>query len=260
MNISKVEDFIAYTMTKDMLKSAVGDGMEFEFMYQAILDSMQNSAGSDGNNINTTTYTSTSGRLDKLPMMMKGQYKGDVYGRQPLDFNLNTLNYQLNNNYGANSRANSLVSSLESISAKYAAEDGSSMQKIYNAVEKYSNKYGVDRKLVLAIIKQESNFDPNAESHAGAKGLMQLMDFNSEAYGIKNPFDIEANIEGGVKHLRSYLDMYGGDVKMALMAYNGGPGTMSRRGVTSASDIYKMPQETQNYVPKVMAYYQNGLA
>jgi soluble lytic murein transglycosylase-like protein len=51
--------------------------------------------------------------------------------------------------------------------------------------------------------------------------------------------------------------MYGGDVRMALMAYNGGPGTMSRRGVTSASDLYKMPQETQNYVVKVMSNYQN---
>lgn len=256
MNISKVEDFIAYTMTKDMLKSAVGDGMEFELIYQAVLDSMEKSAESEeSSTLNNMNNTSTSGRLDKLPMMIKGQYEGKVYGRDPLDFNLGQLNY--NSNYVTNTSTGNLISSLESISAKYGAEDSSKMEKIYAAVEKYSKQYGVDSNLVLSIIKQESNFNPNAESHAGAKGLMQLMDFNSEAYGITNPFDIEANIKGGVKHISSYLDMYGGNVEMALMAYNGGPGTMSRRGVTSVNDLYKMPQETQNYVSKVMGNYRN---
>ncbi len=255
MNISKVQDFIAYTMTKDILKSAVGDGMEFELMYQAVLDSMENSTSSQTNsNTNSATYTSTNSRLDDLPMIMKGQYVGGTYGRQPLDFSLDSLNY---NNYVINNSTSNIVSKFLPISSNCSTESGSEMERIYAAVEKYSKAYGVDSNLVLAIIKQESNFDPNAESHAGAKGLMQLMDFNSEAYGITNPFDIEANIEGGVKHLRNYLDMYGGDVRMALMAYNGGPGTMSRRGVTSASDLYKMPQETQNYVVKVMSNYQN---
>lgn len=258
MNVSKVEDFIAYTMTKDMLKSAVGDGMEFELMYQAILDSMQNSTGSEeSNNINITTYTSANGRLDKLPMIVKGQYTGEVYDRQPLDYNLNALNYNTYSSYVANNSTSNLISRLESIATKYETEDSSKMGRIYAAVEKYSTQYGVDSNLVLSIIKQESNFNENAVSIAGAKGLMQLMDFNSEAYGITNPFDIEANIEGGVKHLRKYLDLYDGNVEMTLMAYNAGPGTVSRRGVTSINDLYKMPQETQNYVAKVMSNYQN---
>lgn len=260
MNISKVEDFIAYTMTQDMLKSAVGDGMEFELMYQALLDSMENKAESqesNNKNVNTTTYTNISGRLDKMPMVMKGQSLSEVYGREPLDFDLNQLNYNINRNYAVN---NTMNSNLQATSANFKVEGGSEMERIYSAVDKYSKKYGVDKNLVLSIIKQESNFNPNAESYAGAKGLMQLMDFNSEAYGIENPFDIEANIEGGVRHIRSYLDMFDGNTQMALMAYNGGPGTMNRRGVESISDLYKMPQETQNYVVKVMNYYQNGLA
>ncbi|MBS5950184.1 MAG: lytic transglycosylase domain-containing protein, partial [Clostridium sp.] len=113
-------------------------------------------------------------------------------------------------------------------------------------------KYGVDKNLVLAIIKHESNFDPNVVSSAGAKGLMQLMDFNSEAYGLTNPFDIDQNINAGVQHIKSYLDLYDGNVELALMAYNAGPGTVSRRGVNSIDDLYKMPQETQNYVTKIM--------
>lgn len=255
MNISKVEDFIAYTMTKDILKSAVGDGMEFELMYQAILDSMESKMTSEGSNdLNIINNTATGDRLDELPMVIKGQYVGEVYGGEPLDFSLDSLNY---NSYGTNAITRSSISSPELISTDYTTKSGSDLAEIYATVEKYSEKYGVDSNLVLAIIKQESNFNPNAESPVGAKGLMQLMDFNSEAYGITNPFDSEANIEGGVRHLSSYLDMYGGNVEMALMAYNGGPGTMSRRGVTSTSDLYKMPQETQNYVAKVMDNYQN---
>ena len=129
-------------------------------------------------------------------------------------------------------------------------------ERIENAVQLYSNKYGVDSNLVKAIIKTESNFDPNVVSSAGAKGLMQLMPENCRDLGVEDPFNIEQNIEGGVKHIKEYIDRYNGDVEMALMAYNGGPTRMMNRGVKSMADIYKMPKETQNYVPKVMSYYR----
>ena len=85
---------------------------------------------------------------------------------------------------------------------------------------------------------------------------MQLMPENCKALGVEDPFNIEQNIEGGVKHIKEYIDRYDGDIEMALMAYNGGPTRMMNRGVTSIDDIYKMPKETQNYVPKVMSYYR----
>lgn len=129
-------------------------------------------------------------------------------------------------------------------------------ERIENAIQLYSNEYDVDSNLVKAIIKAESNFDPNAQSSAGAKGLMQIMPENYESLGISDPFNIEENIEGGVKLIKEYLDRYDGDVEMALMAYNGGPTRMTNRGVSSIDDIYKMPKETQNYVPKVMDYYR----
>ena len=129
-------------------------------------------------------------------------------------------------------------------------------KRIDEAIDKYSKKYGVDGNLIRSIIKVESNFDPKVVSEAGAQGLMQLMPEIAQSLGVTDPLNIEQNIEGGVKHIKSYIDRYNGNIEMALMAYNGGPTRMMNRGVTSISDIYKMPKETQNYVPKVMSYYR----
>jgi soluble lytic murein transglycosylase-like protein len=129
-------------------------------------------------------------------------------------------------------------------------------ERIEDAVNISSKKYGVDANLIKAIIKVESNFNPNTVSSAGAKGLMQLMPENCRDLNVKNPFSIEENIDGGTRHIKEYLDKYNGNIEMALMAYNGGPTRMMKRGVTSIEHIYKMPKETQNYVPKVMNYYR----
>lgn len=133
------------------------------------------------------------------------------------------------------------------------------LDKIYSAVETASKKYGVDKNLILAIIKQESDFNPSVVSSAGAKGLMQLMPENVLEAGISNPYDVNQNIDGGTKQLKGYLKQYNGNVEMALMAYNAGPGTVKRRGVLGINDLYKLPKETQHYVPKVMGYYKNGI-
>ena len=158
-----------------------------------------------------------------------------------------------------NTYNNSILNAGNISNKNYVAADVSNLtvdERIENAVQLYSNKYGVDSNLVKAIIKTESNFDPNVVSSAGAKGLMQLMPENCKDLGVEDPFNIEQNIEGGVKHIKEYIDRYDGDIEMALMAYNGGPTRMMNRGVTSIDDIYKMPKETQNYVPKVMSYYR----
>lgn len=145
---------------------------------------------------------------------------------------------------------------LRSLSAN---KSDAGVQKIYSAVDSAAKKYGIDSNLILAIIKQESDFDPNSTSECGASGLMQIMPDNFSNLGITDRYDINQNIDGGTKLFKEYLDQYGGNIEMALMAYNGGPGTMQRRGVSSANDLYKMPKETQNYVPKVMGYYKNGV-
>ena len=134
--------------------------------------------------------------------------------------------------------------------------DLSKKDRIEKAINTYSEKYGVDKNLIEAIIKVESDFNPNTVSWAGAKGLMQLMPENCKSLGIVDPFNIEQNIDGGARHIKEYINMYKGDIKMALMAYNGGSTRMFNRGVRSIDDIYKMPKETQNYVTKVMNYYK----
>lgn len=130
-------------------------------------------------------------------------------------------------------------------------------------IKQASEKYGVDPNLIAAVIKQESDFNPNDVSSAGAMGLMQLMPENLPELGIDNAFDSYQNVMGGTQMLQKLCEYYNNDLAMVLMAYNLGQGNMETRGINSDSDIDKAPAETQNYVPSVIAYYEaykNGTA
>lgn len=122
-------------------------------------------------------------------------------------------------------------------------------------VQAASAKYGIPQSLINGIIDAESSFNPNAQSGAGAKGLMQLMDGTAAGLGVKNSFDPEQNINGGSSYIASMLIRFGGSQRLALAAYNAGPGTLQRLGIRTEEDLNakfdQLPRETQKYIGRV---------
>ena len=116
---------------------------------------------------------------------------------------------------------------------------------------------GIDPSLLKGLVSQESGFDPNARSGAGAVGLTQLMPGTAAALGVTNPLDPAQSLQGGAKYLRQQLDRFGGDEKLALAAYNAGPGAVAKYGGVPPY------RETQNYVTNVLskaASYRGAIA
>ena len=112
-----------------------------------------------------------------------------------------------------------------------------------------ANRYGIPERLVTAVIRAESGFNPRAVSRKGAQGLMQLMPSTASVLGVRNSFDPRENIEGGVRHLRGLLDRFPGNLPFAIAAYNAG-----EKAVTAYGGVPPYP-ETQDYVVRVLRYY-----
>jgi peptidoglycan DL-endopeptidase CwlO len=110
-----------------------------------------------------------------------------------------------------------------------------------------ASTYGVSAQLLAAVAKQESGYDPNAVSGAGAQGLMQLMPSTASGLGVTNSFDPTQAVDGAAKLLSGLLDRFNGSTPLALAAYNAGPGAVMRYGGVPPY------AETQNYVKSIMA-------
>jgi len=126
---------------------------------------------------------------------------------------------------------------------------GFTQREIDGAIEKAAARHNVDANLVRALVKVESNFNPNAVSRKGAMGLMQLMPATARQLKVNNPFNPEENIDAGVRHLKQLLESYRGDVRLSLAAYNAGSGAVMRnRGIPKYG-------ETQSYVRRITNLY-----
>jgi len=120
--------------------------------------------------------------------------------------------------------------------------------KIREAIQEAARKYDLSADLIAAVIKVESNFDPGAVSKEGAGGLMQLMPSTARALEVGNRFDIRQNIDGGSRYLKALVERFGGQVELALAAYNVGPEAVERY------DGVPPYRQTRHYVKKVLAY------
>jgi soluble lytic murein transglycosylase-like protein len=111
-------------------------------------------------------------------------------------------------------------------------------------------KYGLDQRLIIAVMRQESSFNPRAISPKGARGLMQLMPATARRFGVQDIYDPAQNIDGGAQYLRFLLDTFNGDVELALAGYNAGENAVIRYG-------HRIPpyRETQEYVQRITAHY-----
>ncbi|MGH9787414.1 MAG: lytic transglycosylase domain-containing protein [Candidatus Acidiferrales bacterium] len=124
-----------------------------------------------------------------------------------------------------------------------------SMPGIEGHIDGVARVHEVDPALVRAVIEVESAWNPRAVSHKGAQGLMQLMPATAARYGVRNVFDPKENVSGGVRHLRFLLDLFNGDTRLALAAYNAGENAVTRyKGVPPYS-------ETRAYIQRLETLY-----
>lgn len=165
-----------------------------------------------------------------------------------------TSSQQNNKTQASNTIAQLASNSLYSTALGSQSNDASSVtatspSTAYDSIiNSASKKYGVDSDLIKAVIKQESDFDPNEVSSAGASGLMQLMPDTASSLGVSNVNDPAQNVDGGTKYLKSLLDNFK-DVKLALAAYNAGPNSVKKY-----NDVPPY-SETKDYVNKVISNY-----
>ncbi|HTC60419.1 MAG TPA: lytic transglycosylase domain-containing protein [Solirubrobacteraceae bacterium] len=133
----------------------------------------------------------------------------------------------------------------QSESVAGAAGDGGEYDSV---IEQASERYGIDPAVLHGLIQQESGFDPDAQSSAGASGLTQLMPGTASSMGVANPLNPTESIEGGARYLSQLMSQFGGNTEDALAAYNAGPGAVQQYGGIPPY------AETQSYVSKVLGY------
>jgi len=147
---------------------------------------------------------------------------------------------------------NETVAPLDPFSLGGAIQPAGTTQEIKEMIATAAREAGIDPVLFDALVGQESSYNPNAVSRAGAQGLAQLMPKTAASLGVTDPFDPAQNLRGGAKYLAQMMKQFGGDVRLALAAYNAGPGAVKRAG-----GVPPIP-ETQHYVKTILGRIGGG--
>lgn len=134
--------------------------------------------------------------------------------------------------------------------AKVARSNGLLVHSYRDIIRQNARAYRLEEALVKAVIKAESNYNPQSLSNKGAQGLMQLIPETARLMNVDDPFDPAENIRGGSNYLRLMLNQFNGNLDLALAAYNAGPNAVQRHGGIPPYE------ETRNYVQRVRRYLE----
>ena len=190
--------------------------------------------------------SSSSKRISSTSRKLRKTSKKKFYGkRSKMRTKYRKNNKIFENMVKANGRDNGVIVGCNS--GKHLSRQARIYQK---PIQIYSRIYGVDEELIHAIVRQESCFNEGAHSRVGAIGLMQLMPQTALSLRINDPWNPEHNIQGGIKYIAKMLKKFNGKPKLAIAAYNAGPGNVNKyKGIPPF-------KETRKYVKKVFAEYQ----
>jgi soluble lytic murein transglycosylase-like protein len=133
---------------------------------------------------------------------------------------------------------------------KFFRKESGAPDEVTDIIRRHAAQYSLEEALVRAVIKAESNFNPQAVSHKGAIGMMQLIPETARLMNVHDPLNPEENIRGGSRYLRLMLDEFDGNLELALAAYNAGPGAVKRHGGIPPY------AETRTYVERVKKYLE----